>query len=47
MVQHKDPISDENLREAILTVFATDSRTASTDLRVGVLKWYRAPGRGG
>ena len=37
MVQHKDPISDENLREAILTVFATDSRTASTDLRVGVL----------
>jgi len=36
-VQHKDPISDENLREAILTVFATDSRTSSTDLRVGVL----------
>ena len=36
-MQHKDPISDENLREAILTVFANDSRTASTDLRVGVL----------
>ena len=37
MVQHKEPISDENLREAILTVFANDSQTASTDLRVGVL----------
>ncbi len=37
MVQHEGPISDENLREAILTVFASDSQTASTDLRVGVL----------
>lgn len=37
MVQHKDPNSDEYLREAILTVFASDSRTFSTDLRVGVL----------
>lgn len=37
MVQDKDPISDENLREIILTVFATDSQTASADLRVGVL----------
>jgi len=37
LVQHKDPISDEDLRETILTVFATDSRTASADLRVGVL----------
>ena len=38
MLQHKDPISDEYLRETILTVFATDSRTAAIDLRVGVLK---------
>jgi osmotically-inducible protein OsmY len=37
MVQHKDTISDENLRETILTVFSTDSQTASIDLRVGVL----------
>lgn len=37
MTQHNIHISDENLREVILTIFATDSRTASTDLRVGVL----------
>jgi len=37
MVQHKGPVSDEYLREAILTVFETDSQTVSTDLRVGVL----------
>jgi osmotically-inducible protein OsmY len=37
MVQHKDPVSDEYLREAILTAFATDDRTATTNLRVGVL----------
>lgn len=29
--------SDENLREVILAVFAADSRTAFTGLRVGVL----------
>jgi len=37
MTQHNIHIPDENLREVILTIFATDSRTASTDLRVGVL----------
>lgn len=37
MVQPKSSISDEYLRKAILTVFANDSRTASIDLRVGVL----------
>lgn len=37
MAQHNVHISDENLREFILTVFATDSLTASADLRVGVL----------
>lgn len=37
MVKHNTHISDENLREVILTVFATDSRTAAADLRVGVL----------
>ncbi len=31
------PPSDESLRAAILTVFAADARTASADLRVGVL----------
>ncbi len=30
-------ISDEKMREAILTLFATDRRLATTDLRVGVL----------
>ena len=29
--------SDENLRAAILALFAADARTASADLRVGVL----------
>ena len=37
MAQHNDSISDETLREVILTIFATDSRTASADLRVGVM----------
>ncbi|PKN84650.1 MAG: hypothetical protein CVU46_13505 [Chloroflexi bacterium HGW-Chloroflexi-8] len=37
MVQHNVPVSDETLREVILTVFATDSRTASADFRVGVM----------
>lgn len=37
MVQHIDFISDEYLREAILTAFTADSRIAFTDLRVGVL----------
>ncbi len=37
MLQQKDPISDEILREAILTVFTTEGQTAFTDLRVGVL----------
>jgi osmotically-inducible protein OsmY len=37
MKKPEDSISDKYLREAILTVFATDSRTASSDLRVGVL----------
>ena len=31
------PPSDEDLRTAILTAFATDARIASADLRVGVL----------
>ena len=37
MTQQAEPIPDENLREVILSVFAADSRTASEDLRVGVL----------
>lgn len=37
MTQYKINISDENLRELILTVLASDIRTASADLRVGVL----------
>ena len=37
MLQHIPPIPDERLRLAILVTFAADSRTASADLRVGVL----------
>ena len=37
MTQHTSSILDESLRAAILDVFAADSRTASADLRVGVL----------
>ena len=37
MMQQTVPIPDESLREVILSVFAADSRTASEDLRVGVL----------
>ena len=37
MVEQIRPVSDENLREAVLTVLAADSRTASFELRVGVL----------
>jgi len=36
-MQPTQSIPDENLRVEILTVFATDSRTSSTDIRVGVL----------
>jgi osmotically-inducible protein OsmY len=35
---HSQPLSpDESLRAAILDLFAADARTASADLRVGVL----------
>ena len=37
MVEQIRPVSDENLREAVLTVLAADRRTASFELRVGVL----------
>ncbi|MCK6539170.1 MAG: BON domain-containing protein [Anaerolineales bacterium] len=37
MTQHPPLSSDESLRAAILTLFASDARTASADLRVGVL----------
>ena len=37
MIQQKHSSSDESLRAAVLAVFAADSRTASTGLRVGVL----------
>lgn len=34
------PAPDESLRAAVLEIFAADSRTASTDLRVGVLNGF-------
>jgi osmotically-inducible protein OsmY len=37
MLPHIPSIPDERLRLAILATFAADSRTASADLRVGVL----------
>jgi hypothetical protein len=37
MMQPYLPIPDENLRAAILAIFAADSRTAYADIRVGVL----------
>ena len=37
MTQSPPPSPDENLRAAILALFAADNRTASADLRVGVL----------
>ena len=36
-MQHTYSISDQDLRASILAVFAADSRSASADLRVGVL----------
>jgi hypothetical protein len=37
MTHSPPPTSDESLRAAILALFAADARTASADLRVGVL----------
>lgn len=37
MVQHTQSIPDERLRAAVLIALKTDSRTASSDLRAGVL----------
>lgn len=37
MSKHPLPPSDESLRAAVLALFATDERTASADLHVGVL----------
>jgi osmotically-inducible protein OsmY len=37
MMCHPPPPSDEDLRTAILSIFADNARTASAKLRVGVL----------
>ena len=37
MIHQESSASDESLRAAILALLAADSRTAHTDLRVGVL----------
>ena len=36
-MRQDQPISDESLRAAIMAIVAADSRTAHTELRVGVL----------